>query len=368
LAKKTRIALAGAPVLNTIQFTLCYNARILATRDQTRPDSLPQSAVTAPAVVARRPRAQWFAYFYLLPAFIIIGVFHILPVAYALWISMQTGAVRRFQFAAFTNYARALDAPEFWSALQTTLFYSLGTVPLTMVLALGIAYLLFQRIRGKSIYRMIFFMPYVISTVASAIVWAWVFDPRTGLANHVLAVFNIPPQQWLIEPTGVFKLIGEAWNLALPAWAEGPSLALVAIMVFAVWQSLGFDVVLFLAGLSNINTELYEAARIDGANGWQVFRYITVPLLAPTTFFILVISIIFSLQAFNHIFAMNRSAAQPLGGPLGSTRTLSIFMFQALYEQNRAGYASAIAVLLSLMILAFTFIQFRILGRRTENA
>jgi multiple sugar transport system permease protein len=130
---------------------------------------------------------------------------------------------------------------------------------------------------------------------------------------------------------------------------------------------LGFAVVIFLAGLGNINSELYEAARIDGANGWQLFRYITLPLLAPVIFFLLVISLIFSLQAFNHIFTMNRSAAQQLGGPLGTTRTLTVFMFQALYEQNRAGYASAIAVLLSLIILVFTIIQFRYLGRRSET-
>lgn len=275
--------------------------------------------------------------------------------------------MRRLQFVGFDNYLRALNAPEFWSALQITLFYALGTVPLTMVLALGIAYLLFQKIRARSLYRAIYFLPYIISTVASAIVWAWVFDPRNGIANHLLALFKIPSQQWLIEPTGVFKLVAQGLNVSLPAWADGPSLALVAIMVFAVWQAMGFDVVIFLAGLGNINAELYEAARIDGANGRQLFRYITLPLLAPTTFFVLVISIIVSLQAFNHIFAMNRSAAQQLGGPLGTTRTMSVFMFQALYEQNRAGYASAIAILLSILILAFTLIQFRYLGNRSEG-
>ncbi len=336
-------------------------------QDESRRTAQPKDPHAALAR-ARGPRVQWFAYLYILPAFLIIGIFHILPVGYALWLSLQSGTVRRFQFTGLDNYVRALTAPEFWSALQTTLFYTLGTVPFTMALGLGIAYLLFQKIRGRSIYRTIYFMPYIISTVASAIVWAWVFDPRTGLANYALALFGIPAQQWLIEPTGIFKLIGENLQISVPGWAEGPSLALVGIMIFAVWQALGFSVVIFLAGLGNINVEVYEAARIDGATGWQVFRYITIPLLAPTTFFILVISLIFSLQAFNHIFAMNRSAAQQLGGPLGTTRTLSIFMFQALYEQNRAGYASAIAVLLSLMILGLTLLQFRVLGQRGENA
>ncbi len=340
----------------------------MITRDQARSAISQGPDAREPLLRAPRSRAQWFAYLYILPAFLIISVFHILPVGYAVWISLQSGVVRRFQFTGLDNYIRALNAPEFWSALQTTIFYTLGTVPITMALGLGIAYLLFQKIRGRGIYRAIYFMPYIISTVASAIVWAWVFDPRTGLANYALALFGLPAQQWLIEPTGIFKLIGEGLHFSVPGWAEGPSLALVGIMIFAVWQVIGFDIVIFLAGLGNINSELYEAARIDGATGWQVFRHITLPLLAPTTFFILVISLIFSLQAFNHIYAMNRSAAQQLGGPLGSTRTLSIYMFQALYEQNRAGYASAIAVLLSLMILGLTFIQFRFLGKRSENA
>lgn len=316
---------------------------------------------------ARRRKIDWFAYLYLLPAFAIITVFHIIPVGYAIWISLQGGTIRNFRFVGLDNYVRALTAPEFWSALQTTLFYVLGTVPVTMTLGLGVAYLLFQKIRGRGFYRTVYFMPHVISTVASAIVWAWVFDPRSGLANRALEFLGLPAQQWLIESDGVFKLIGAWANLPVPGWAEGPSLALVSIMIFSIWQQLGFDVIIFLAGLSNVNTELYEAARIDGANGWQVFRYITIPLLAPTTFFILVISVIGSFQAFNHIYAMNRSAAQPLGGPLGATRTITVFMFDVLYRQNRAGYATAIAVLLSFIIMGLTLIQFRVAGRRSEG-
>ncbi len=352
-------------------------------------DTLPvaqsvQARRLARASVVSRQRVDWIAYLYLLPAFVIITIFHILPVGYAIWISFQGGTVRNFRFVGFDNYVRALcggtefalekclgafiGGAEFWSAFQTTVFYVLGTVPFTMSLGLIVAYLLFQKIRGRGIYRTIYFMPHVISTVASAIVWAWVFDPRNGLANHVLGFFGLPVQQWLIESNGLVRLIGDYFNVAVPAWAEGPSLALVAVMIFAVWQALGFDVIIFLAGLTNINPELYEAGRIDGANGWQLFRYITIPLLAPTTFFVLTISIIGSFQAFNHIFAMNRMAAQPLGGPLGSTRTVSVFMFNQLYAQNRPGYASAIAVLLSLVILALTLIQFRVLGRRGGEA
>jgi multiple sugar transport system permease protein len=157
-------------------------------------------------------------------------------------------------------------------------------------------------------------------------------------------------------------------NVPVPNWAQGPSLALVSVMIFAVWQALGFDVIIFLAGLTNINSELYEAGRIDGANGWQLFRHITIPLLAPTIFFLLVISIIGSFQAFNHIYTMNVAASQPLGGPLGTTRTVSIYMFDQLYSQNRAGYATAIAVVLSLIIFALTLVQFRFFERGGQES
>ncbi len=312
---------------------------------------------TAPR--ARRARIDWIGYVYLLPALAILTVFHILPAFYALWISTQGGRVRNFHFIGLDNYIEALQAPEFWGALQNTIYYVIGTVPITMALSLLVAYLLFQKIRGRGVYRAVYFLPHVISAVASAIVWAWVFNPTGGVANRILELFGIPDQTWLLESDGVFKLVGAGMHVPVPDWAQGPSLALVSVMIFAVWQSLGFDVIIFLAGLTNINPQLYEAGRIDGANGWQLFRYITVPLLGPSIFLISVLSIIGSFQAFNHIFTMNVAVNQPLGGPLGTTRTVSIFMFDMLYGQNRAGFATAIAVLLSLIIFALTVFQFR---------
>ena len=151
----------------------------------------------------KRPKYDWIAYVYLLPAFAIIIVFHIFPALYALWISLQSGTIRNFKFTGLDNYTRALTAPEFWDAMKVTVFYVLGVVPVTMVLGLAIAYLLFQKIQGRGVYRTIYFMPHVISTVASAIVWAWVFDPRSGLANRMLDFFGLPAQQWLLESDGI---------------------------------------------------------------------------------------------------------------------------------------------------------------------
>jgi multiple sugar transport system permease protein len=241
------------------------------------------------------------------------------------------------------------------------------TMPFTIALGLFFAYLLYQGVRGRGIYRTVFFLPYIVSTVGSAIVWAWVFDPASGLANFILTRIGLPPLRWLIEPTGVFELIATQMHWTIPTWAYGPSLALVAVSIYSIWQSMGYDIVIFLAGLTNIPSELYEAARIDGANPLQLFRYITVPLLAPTTFFVLVISVIYSLQAFNQIFAMNKASAQTtLGGPLGTTSTLTVYMFDQLYTYSNYGYASAIAILLSVLILAFTLFNFRFLGRRVQ--
>ncbi len=316
---------------------------------------------------ATRRRIHWTAYLYILPAFAIITIFHILPVFYAIYVSLNKGAINKFQFVGLDQYVRALSGADFWNALVTTFVYALLTMPLTMALGLFFAYLLYQPfVKARGLFRAIFFLPYVVSTVGSAIVWAFVFDPRSGLANFVLTRLGLPALRWLIEPSGVGELIAKQLNTTIPSWANGPSLALIAISIFSIWQMLGYDIVIFLAGLTNISSELYEAARIDGANGIQLFRHITLPLLAPTTFFVIVISVIGSLQSFNHIFAMNKASAQSLGGPLGSTSTLTVYMFDQLYSYSNYGYASAIAILLSLIILAFTLFNFRVLDRRSR--
>jgi len=330
--------------------------------------SVAETATVLPTTSPRvGRRTQWSAYLYILPAFVIITIFHILPVFYAIYISLHKGAINKFQFVGLDQYIRALSGGDFWNALVTTFVYALLTMPFTIALGLFFAYLLYQPfVKAKSFFRGIFFLPYVVSTVGSAIVWAWVFDPRSGLANFILTRVGLPALRWLIEPSGVGELIAEGMHITIPAWANGPSLALVAISIFSIWQFMGYDIVIFLAGLTNIPSEMYEAARIDGANGFQLFRHITVPLLAPTTFFVIVISVIGSLQSFNHIFAMNKAASQSLGGPLGSTNTLTVYMFDQLYTYSNYGYASAIAILLSIIILAFTLFNFRVLDRRSR--
>jgi multiple sugar transport system permease protein len=316
---------------------------------------------------SKRHSIDWTAYLYILPAFAILGVFHLFPVGYALFLSLNRGPINQFRFSGLLNYTQALLNPTFWRAVFNTFAFALLTMPLTMLLGMFFAYLLFQGVRGQSTYRVLFFLPYVISTVGSSIIWAWIFDPANGLANQILGQLGVAPLRWLIEPRGVFALAFGRAGIQLPTWLQGPSLALVAIAIFTIWQSMGYDIVIFLAGLTNIPGELYEAAEIDGASRLQLFRHITIPLLTPTTFFVLVISVIASLQSFNQIFAMNSAAAQTLGGPLEGTNTLTVYMFNQLYTYSNYGYASTIAILLSILILAFTLINFKFFGRRSEE-
>jgi multiple sugar transport system permease protein len=338
-----------------------------------RMTGMAQPAESTRARIEESPRGTWWrridwtAYLYILPAFAILGIFHLFPVGYAIFLSLNRGPINGIQFAGLQNYTQALLNPTLWRAVFNTFAFALLTLPITMVLGMFFAYLLFQGVRGQSTYRVLFFLPYVISTVGSSIVWAWIFDPSNGLANQILGYLGIAPLRWLIEPKGVLAIAFGRLGMQLPTWLQGPSLALVAIAIFTIWQSMGYDIVLFLAGLTNIPGELYEAAEIDGASRLQLFRHITVPLLSPTTFFVLVISVIASLQSFNQIFAMNSAAAQTLGGPLDGTNTLTVYMFNQLYTYSNYGYASTIAILLSILILAFTLINFRFFRRRSEE-
>jgi len=306
------------------------------------------------------------AYLYLLPAAIILAVFHFLPVLYALYISLHRWKIRKIAFVQFSNYVEALHDPRFWGSLKVTVFYVLGTVPLTLGISLLLAYLLFQKVRGLSFYRTSYFLPYITSTVAAATVWLWIFNPRHGPLNQILALVGFTPQRWMNEPRGIIRMLGSVLGLQVPTWAAGPSLALVAVIVVTIWHYVGFDVVIFLAGLGSIPTELYDAARIDGAGRWQLFRYITLPLLSPTTFFLLIISTIGAFQSFNIIYVMTAGSGAQLGGPLHTTTTTTIYLFDQFYNQINLGYASAIAFVLFAIILSLTIIQNKMFGERVH--
>lgn len=326
-------------------------------------------AAASGALARHGKKNEPIAYLFLLPAMAVLAVFHFFPLFYAFYISLHNWRMRQGAFVALDNYQRALRTRDFWEAFGNTTFFAVGTVPVTMALALFFAYLLFQKVRFLAVFRTIYFLPYITSSVAAATIWVWIFNTRAGVLNQLLQALFGPRYmlRWLQEPRGVFAMLADAAGATLPPLLHGPSLALVSIMMMTVWHLLGFDIVLFLAGLGNINRELYEAARIDGAREWDLFRRITLPLLAPTMLFLAIISTIGSFKAFNEIYVMSTSAAVggTAGGPLNSTQTVVVYVYNLFYSSKLLGFGSAVAFMLFLLILALTLLQLQ-LGRRRD--
>jgi len=200
-----------------------------------------------------RLREHVTGWLYVGPAAAVLGLFFVFPVGYALYVSLHRWSLTREAFVGLENYGRAFGDPEFGRALLVTVYYVVGTVPASLFLGLLIANLLAQRIRWRSVYRTVYFLPYVTSVVAAAAVFLWIFYPNEqGLANVVLGWLGVPAQAWVEESRGVLALLLEPMGVALPPWAGGPSLALVCVMVFSVWGSVGFYVVVLLAALTNV--------------------------------------------------------------------------------------------------------------------
>ena len=247
---------------------------------------------------------------------------------------------------------------DWWQGLRTTVFFAAGTIPLQFIFSLTIANLLFQNIRGKGLYRVIYFLPYISPLVGTAAVFRILFSERANAPiNSLWTALGLEPLRWLNEPTGIFKLLAGD-NPSFPDWAAGPSLALVAIILYNVWTYVGFDIVIFLAGLGSIPGELYEAASIDGAGRWAQFRHVTLPLLSPTIYFLMLLAVIGTFKAFNHLYVMRNGAA------LGTTDTASVVIFEAFKRDTRYGYAAALAMLLLIIITGLTVINNRIARER----
>jgi multiple sugar transport system permease protein len=247
---------------------------------------------------------------------------------------------------------------EWWLGVINTFWYSLGTIPAQLGLALLLAVLLFQGIRGRSAFRVIYFIPYIAPFVGTAAVFRILFSSRpTAPANSVVTALGGDPLAWLNSPTGLFQMI-VGNSVTLPEWAAGPSLALIVIMFYGIWTFVGFNTVIFMAGLGAIPRELYEAGAIDGGGRWSLFRHITLPLLSPTLYFLTLYSVIGTFKAFNHIYVLRTAAA------LGTTDTASVVIFLTIRENVRYGYASALAILLLVIILILTAVNNRIASKR----
>ncbi|MEK6619447.1 MAG: sugar ABC transporter permease [Chloroflexota bacterium] len=306
------------------------------------------------------------AYLFILPAVVLIGVFDILPGFAALGMSLTRWGIIYERFTWFDNYRAILDPAgsrfaEFVNSLAVTVWYVLLTVPVEMAIALVVAFVLYQGTVGRGLYRTVYFMPYITSVVAAATIFEWIFDANFGFLNFLIGLAGIGSQEWLREPDGVFEMIGSAFGLRLDGWLAGPSLSLVAVAIFTAWHFIGFQTVIFLAGLTNISREYYEAARIDGAGDRQIFFRITLPLLSPTIFFVAIIATVGAMRSFNQIYVLTG------GGPLDTTRNVPMLIFHTFFERtvnNGIGLGAAMSFIFVLIIIVITLVQFRVLGRR----
>ena len=306
----------------------------------------------------RRFRDAPIAFFLLGPAMIILGVFGIAPLVFAVYMSLFGGKYGAGPFVGLGNFVDAFETDAFWRSFLVTVYYAAGTIPATMALSFIVAYGLYRIVRGRGILRMLYFLPYVTSAVAAAMIWRAFFNPQFGVANEFLGWMGLSPQQWLLEPRGLLNVITGG---RIPA-DIGPSLALCCIIIFEIWHASGFMIVVFLAGLTSIPRELEESARIDGANALQVIRNVILPLLSPTIFFLAIVSVIKSFQAFNSFYALTGSGR----GPVDSTQNVTVYIYSSFYEYQRLGYGAAVATLLCLAIVTLTLLQWRFVGRRVH--
>ncbi|MGF1645155.1 MAG: carbohydrate ABC transporter permease [Thiotrichales bacterium] len=279
------------------------------------------------------------AFWFLAPALGMILVFFFLPVLGALLLSFTDfdiyaiGDLAVLRFVGFDNYLRLLADPLFWQALLNTGYFVAIGGPLSVGVSLGAALLVNARLtRFKALFRTVLFVPVITTLVAVAVVWRYLYHARSGLLNHGLAQLGLDPVDWLGDP-----------HWAMPA-----------IILLAVWKNFGFNMVIFIAGLQSIPQRLYEAARIDGASGWQQFRFITLPLLAPTFLFVAVMTLIGYFQLFAEPYVMTQ------GGPENATLSVVLLMYQEGFRWWNIGYASALAFVLFLIILAVTWLQLRL--------
>lgn len=297
------------------------------------------------AAASKRP-AQWrkalVAYSFIAPNFLGFAIFTLGPILFSFALAfMHWDGSNPITFAGLDNFWHLFSDSSFIAALWNTILYAVLAVPLTLACALGLALLLNQKIPGRDFLRTAMFFPYVASLVAVAVVWNMLFNPEMGPINMVLYSLGVDAKH-------------------LPRWAADKNWAMITVVLFGVWKSMGYYMVIYLAGLQGINRDLYEAASIDGAGAWQKFRFVTVPQLAPTTLFITVMLTIQSFKVFDQIYLLTQ------GGPGKSTLVLVYHIYNEAFLSWDLGYSSMVALVLFLIVLAVTLVQFRFTRQVTE--
>lgn len=295
----------------------------------------------------RALRRNVVGYLYLAPTLIILGVFVYYPIFSSFQMSLTRVAPfgNATRYVGFENYQRLfteiIEGGEYWNNLRVSLLFTLGTVPTGIILAVGLAIALSYPLKRLSwFHRLLIFVPIVISSAVTGVLFRWLYNPAIGYINHWLSLVGIEPG---------------------PNWLASKDWALIAVIIAVVWRQLGFNVIIALAGVQNIDSTYYEAAKVDGANLWTRIRHITLPLLSPTLFFLVIINVINSLQTFGEINILTD------GGPGQATTNMVYAIFvDAFVGTPLRGYASAQAYLLALLIVVMSLVQFRGFGRRVH--
>ncbi|BES64733.1 sugar ABC transporter permease [Gottschalkiaceae bacterium SANA] len=272
-------------------------------------------------------------YLLIAPTFVLFTIFFLFPLFYSFSLTFVewNGFAIDKTFVGVSNYLRLFKDEDFINALKNTITYALWTVPLSVSISLVLSYILDEKVKGFQALKGIFFLPHIVSLVAVGVVWSWIYLPdKYGLLNVILAFFGIEIHQWLHDP----------------------DLALISLVIIGVWKSIGYNMVIFIAGLVAIPKSLYEAAEIDGAQGLQRFVYITLPMLKPTIFFVMVSSTIYSLFQIFDIVKVTTN-----GGPIGRTEMLVTYLYKVGFTNYEMGYASAIAFVLFAITVLITIVQ-----------
>ena len=300
-----------------------------------------QSASTAAAPAKKKGmnkslRESLIAYSFIAPNFIGFCVFTLVPIVCAIGLAFcDWDGVHAVEFIGIENFIDLLDDETFKASFVNTIVYTVATVPLTLVCSLGLAILLNQNVKFRNFFRTVSFFPYVASLVAVAAVWNMIFSPSMGPVNQLLAALGVAEEN-------------------LPRWAAGTETAMLTVILFSVWKNMGYYMVIYLAGLQGTNPELNEAAELDGANTWQTFWYVVLPQLRPTTFFVVIMLTISSFKVYDQMYMITQ------GGPGNATMTLVYDIYNVAFVNTpRYGYASAISMVLFVLVLIVTIVQFR---------
>ncbi len=290
-----------------------------------------------PARRKQKIRDNITGWLFTLPSMAVLLMFTFLPAIIVIVLSLfDTNLVGQMDWVGLGNFKALFTSGDFWGSIGRTLYFTVGSVPVAVALSLLIAVLLNAKVRGRTFWRMGFFIPYITPLVATSIIWLYIFNPDYGLLNAGLHFFGLPTSRWLTDTTS----------------------AMPAMILYSTWHDVGFAVIIFMAALSRVPTELLEAAQIDGASGWKTFWHVTWPMISPSTYFVMIIYTISAFKMFTQVEVLTQ------GGPVDATTTTGYYLYQQAFGQMHFGYASAVSIGLFVIIFILTILQRKATGSK----